>query len=67
MCPTWVVLEPIEAIPREQATVGALRAKAKHVDLTPIRGVGGRPPELGKGEVVRMLQVVKQLAGALDG
>jgi predicted TIM-barrel fold metal-dependent hydrolase len=59
--------DPFSKIPREQATVGALRAKARHVDLTPIRGVGGRPPELGKGEVVRMLQVVKQLAGALDG
>jgi len=59
--------DPFAAIPPEQATVGALRARAKHVDLTPIRGVGGKPPGVGEGEVVRMLQVAKQLAGALDG
>ena len=59
--------DPFAAIPREQCTVGALRAQAGHVDLTPIRGVGGRPPGLGKGEVVRMAQIAKQLAGALDG
>jgi hypothetical protein len=59
--------EPFATIPREQATVGALRAQARHVDLTPIRGVGGKPPGVGQGEVVRMLQVAKQLAGALDG
>lgn len=59
--------DPFSVIPREQATVGALRAKAKHVDLTPIRGVGGRPSGMGKGEVVRMLQIAKQLAGAMDG
>ncbi len=59
--------DPFATIPREQCTVGALRAQAKHVDLTPIRGVGGRPPGMGAGEVVRMGQIVKQLAGAMDG
>ncbi|RIK93011.1 MAG: amidohydrolase [Proteobacteria bacterium] len=59
--------DPFAALPRERATVGALRAQAQHVDLTPIRGVGGRPPGLGRGEVVRMAQVARQLAGALDG
>jgi len=59
--------DPFATIPREQCTVGALRAQAQHVDLTPIRGGGGRPPGLGRGEVVRMAQIAKQLAGALDG
>jgi len=59
--------DPFATIPRELCTVGALRAQAKHVDLTPIRGVGGRPPGMGAGEVVRMAQIVKQLAGAMDG
>ncbi|MCX5738614.1 MAG: amidohydrolase family protein [Proteobacteria bacterium] len=59
--------DPFATIPRELCTVGALRAQAKHVDLTPIRGVGGRPPGVGAGEVVRMAQIVKQLAGAMDG
>jgi len=58
--------DPFASIPPEQATVGALRAQARHVDLTPIRGVGGKPPAVGKGEVVRMLQA-RQRAGALDG
>jgi predicted TIM-barrel fold metal-dependent hydrolase len=59
--------DPFATIPREQCTVGALRAQAQHVDLTPIRGVGGRPPGIGKGDVVRMAQIAKQLAGAMDG
>ena len=59
--------DPFAAIPRAECTVGALRAQAKHVDLTPIRGVGGRPPGMGAGEVVRMAQIAKQLAGAMDG
>jgi predicted TIM-barrel fold metal-dependent hydrolase len=59
--------DPFATRAREQCTVGALRAQAKHVDMTPIRGVGGRPPGLGAGEVVRMAQIVRQLAGALDG
>jgi len=59
--------DPFATIPRAECTVGALRAQAAHVDLTPIRGVGGRPPGMGAGEVVRMAQIVKQLAGAMDG
>jgi len=59
--------DPFATIPRAECTVGALRARAAHVDLTPIRGVGGRPPGMGAGEVVRMAQIVKQLAGAMDG
>jgi len=59
--------DPFATIPRERCTVGALRAQAAHVDLTPIRGVGGRPPGMGAGEVVRMAQIAKQLAGAMDG
>ena len=59
--------DPFARIPRAQCTVGALRSQARHVDLTPIRGVGGKPPGLGPGQVVRMAQVAQQLAGAMDG
>jgi predicted TIM-barrel fold metal-dependent hydrolase len=59
--------DPFATIPRARCSVGALRAQAKHVDLTPIRGVGGKPPGLGPGQVVRMAQVAQQLAGAMDG
>jgi hypothetical protein len=51
----------------DQCTVRALRAQAEHVDLTPLRGVGGKPPGVGEGDVVRMAQVARQLVGALDG
>ena len=59
--------DPFATIPRAEATVGALRAKAAHVDLTPLRGVGGKAAGTGRGDVVRMAQIARQLAGALDG
>jgi len=47
-------------IKREEATVGALRAKAAHVDLTLMSGRGGEPPSLELGPV-RMKDVRDQL------
>jgi len=40
--------DPFEHIPREQATVGALRAKATHVKVEPQSLGGGRMPDLDK-------------------
>jgi predicted TIM-barrel fold metal-dependent hydrolase len=59
--------DPFATIPRAEATVGALRARAAHVDLTPLRSVGGKAAGTGRGDVVRMAQIARQLAGALDG
>jgi hypothetical protein len=51
---------------RANATVGALRAQARDVDLTPLRTGGGKPP----AEHLRPVtagDVLKQLVTALDG
>ena len=51
---------------RANATVGALRAQARDVDLTPISDRGGKPP----AEDLRPItagDVLRQLATALDG
>lgn len=42
--------DPLSHIPREQATVGALRAQAKDVDLS-LKSHGGLQPREGKGIV----------------
>ena len=36
--------DPFKHVPREQATVAALRAQAKHVDVKPTAGKGGKRP-----------------------
>ena len=59
--------DPFSVLDKRECTVGRLRARAEHVDLTPIRGAGGVAPGRGEDEVVRMAHVAKQLAGALDG
>ncbi|MGE0387547.1 MAG: amidohydrolase family protein [Gammaproteobacteria bacterium] len=53
--------DPFAIMPRDQCTVGALRARATHVDLTPIEG-GGRPPSEGVSRVVTAADVAKQFA-----
>jgi len=56
--------DPFSVIPREQCTVGALRAQAKHVDLTPMVGGGGSAPsDYAKGYVT-IGDIMKQLAQA---
>jgi predicted TIM-barrel fold metal-dependent hydrolase len=52
---------------RENCTVGALRARAKDVDLSPLRGKGGKPPLEGERRPVTAGDVLTQLSTALDG
>lgn len=54
--------DPFSILGRENCTVGALRAKAQHVDVTPISKGGGRPLEQNEirpvtsGDVVKLFQ-----------
>jgi predicted TIM-barrel fold metal-dependent hydrolase len=59
--------DPFKHIPKAQATVGALRAQAKHVDLSFLTaGSGGTPPAEHEG-VVTFGDVMKQLSKQLAG
>jgi len=51
---------------RAHATVGALRAQARDVNLTPLRDGGGKPPS-ANARPVTAGDVMKQLATVLDG
>ena len=44
--------DPFAHIPEAECTVAALRAQAADVDLTPLKGVGGNPPQLEPGGIV---------------
>ncbi len=52
--------DPFRHVPKEQATVGALRAQAVDVDLS-LKSHGGLAPRDGEG-IVTAGQVAKQLA-----
>jgi predicted TIM-barrel fold metal-dependent hydrolase len=51
---------------RAAATVGALRARARDVDLAPLEG-GGTPPSEAETRPVTARDVMRQLATVLDG
>ncbi len=51
---------------RAAATVGALRARARDVDLAPLEG-GGTPPSEAEARPVTARDVMRQLATVLDG
>jgi predicted TIM-barrel fold metal-dependent hydrolase len=51
--------DPFKHIPREQCTVGALRAQARHVDTTPRPAAGNRPVDEGVTRVVTSADVLK--------
>ena len=56
--------DPFAVMPREQCTVGALRAKATNVDVSLKRGGGGKPPsDYAKGYVT-IADIQRQLADA---
>jgi predicted TIM-barrel fold metal-dependent hydrolase len=57
---------PFEHIAKEQCTVGALRAKAKHVDLTPIVGAGGKQPSDYASGYATIGDIMKQMATAFS-
>jgi predicted TIM-barrel fold metal-dependent hydrolase len=64
----WFRFDPFPAMGgRERCTVGALRAQARDVDLSLLRGKGGKPPGAGRPRVVTAGDVMKQLSTALDG
>ncbi len=56
--------DPFVHIPREQCTVGALRAQATHVDLTPIGGKGGKVPSDYEHGYATIGDIINQMAGA---
>jgi hypothetical protein len=58
--------DPFAHIPKEQCTVGALRAQAKHVDLTPRAGGGGKQPSDYARGYATIGDVMKQLAQAIS-
>ena len=58
--------DPFKHIPKDQCTVGALRAQAKGVDLTPRVGGGGKQPsDYAKGYAT-IGDIMQQLAHALS-
>lgn len=64
----WFHFDPFATMGgRAQCTVGALRAQAKGVDLSFLRGKGGKPPVDASQGFVTAGDVLKQLATALDG
>jgi predicted TIM-barrel fold metal-dependent hydrolase len=56
--------DPFKDIPRENCTVGALRALAEGVDLSPLVGVGGNPAQLEPGQVITTADIMRQVAPA---
>jgi predicted TIM-barrel fold metal-dependent hydrolase len=56
--------DPFAHIPKDECRVGALRAQSKHVDLTPLRGGGGNPPQLEDGAVITTADIMRQVASA---
>jgi hypothetical protein len=56
--------DPFRHVPRAEATVGALRAQAKHVDLRPTPGKGGKKPSDYAAGYATIGDVIKQMAGA---
>jgi len=64
----WFQSNAIEVVGgRAKASVGALRAQARDVDLSLLRGAGGKPPADDHARPVTARDVLAQLATALDG
>jgi len=58
--------DPFSVIPREQCTVGALRAKAKHVDVGQRSGGGGKSPSDYAAGHCTIGDIKKQMAMAFS-
>ena len=56
--------DPFRHVPRDQATVGALRAQARHVVTAPQSGAGDRPIPEGETRIVTSADVMKLFASA---
>jgi predicted TIM-barrel fold metal-dependent hydrolase len=60
--------DPFRVLPKAECSVGALRAKARSVDLSPITtGKGAPPVPDGSTGPVTIADVQRQLSAALDG
>jgi hypothetical protein len=58
--------DPFRHIPKEECTVGALRAQAKDVDLTPRAGGGGKKPSDYANGYCTIGDIMKQLSQAIS-
>ncbi len=58
--------DPFAHLPREQATVAALRAKATHVDTTPVSGGGGKAPSDFANGYATIGDIIQQMSGAFS-
>jgi predicted TIM-barrel fold metal-dependent hydrolase len=56
--------DPFRHVPKQQASVGALRARAKHVDVKPSGGKGGKKPSDYQSGYCTIGDIMKQMAGA---
>ena len=56
--------DPFAQTPKDEATVGALRARATHVDLSLKAGGGGKPPSDYARGYVTIGDIMKQMADA---
>jgi hypothetical protein len=64
----WFQFDGIAAVGgRSKATVGALRSQAAAVDLSLLRGKGGKPPADSTSRPVTARDVMAQLSTVLDG
>jgi predicted TIM-barrel fold metal-dependent hydrolase len=58
--------DPFQHIPKQDCTVKALRAQAKHVDLTPKAGGGGKAPSDYEHGYATVGDIMKQMATAFS-
>ncbi len=56
--------DPFRHVPEAEATVAALRAKATHVDLSPLAGGGGKVPSDYEHGYCTIGDIMKQMSGA---
>ncbi len=56
--------DPFSILGRENCTVGALRAQAKHVSVEPMLGMGGAKPVRQTGKPVTSGDINKMFADA---
>lgn len=61
----WFNYDPFKHLAKEQCTVGALRAKAKHVDTRLVSHNRGKPPSDFKKGYATVEDIVMQMAGAM--
>jgi predicted TIM-barrel fold metal-dependent hydrolase len=61
----WFNYDPFKYVSRDKATVGALRAQARHVDVSLVSHNQGKPPSDFKKGYATILDIVTQMSSAL--